>query len=84
MTRGRGLGEPSSLSRPLPGLNLSLSDPNQPPPSLSLSRPPQLHGVINESARRPLRQKAHSRVQPREGPLSQDSLTPPSSLYKSE
>lgn len=51
MTRGRGLGEPSSLSPPLPGLNLSLSDPNQPPPSRSLSGLPQLHGVINESTR---------------------------------
>lgn len=51
MTRGRGLGEPSSLSPPLPGLNLSLSDPNQPPPSRCRSHPPQLRGVINESTR---------------------------------
>lgn len=49
MTRGRGLGEPSSLSLPLPGLNLSLPDPNQPLPSRSLSPLPQLHGVINET-----------------------------------
>lgn len=72
MTRGRGLGEPSSLSPPLPGLDLSLSDPNQPLPSLPLSALPQIHEVINETTR-PTSVTESSQQSAALCPVSQDS-----------
>lgn len=82
MTRGHGLGEPSSLSAPLPGLNLSLSDPNQP----LLSPLLQIQEIINETTQ--LTSATESSWQSAAlSLLSQDSLLARSlslSLYKSE